>query len=503
MNVKIEELYKWMQEKGIKSKIQVRESFGLGLFTKAAKGETVLSVPRELVITRSNTLKFFESCPTTFSKLPFMLSENSQEAQRLVILMYLTHILYNKNPYSALLPQEINAPIGWDTESIEYKLLEATGLDLAIRSKKVVLENLYDGLDLQMGLDVFMLCDHLFVSRSMSLVETEEDKKNQEDWVGIIPILDFCNHSFAPNANWEIKKDSVDLILLEDVDGEIFISYGPKPNNELLFIHGFTIDDNAVKLVSPAPFVEHDDDDVTIYDKMEIIERKGWGTRVEIGKYDPQHQENILDNVPIEIQMLLSGMMDFNSLQLMSLCALRKDDGFQKRGDKFYFKDEEQSFATVPYIRETLIKFIVGWMDYFLQILGNELDDSIELTPVVKMVYQFRLDLAYMLEFNIAIFHDTFLNDNQEPENKEEIETLKNLLEGANVTLNNPLSGNHLEADNEIMRKLEKQLCALKAEKKSDSTIISDNEDQDIASKLSDKVESIVLDSEDAATLKE
>ncbi|KAJ3253878.1 hypothetical protein HK103_007678 [Boothiomyces macroporosus] len=418
MNEKIQKLYGWMKEQGIKSKITVKESYGLGLFANAKKGETVLSVPKNLIINRTNSLKFFEQSPLKFENFPFLLAPNSPEIQRFAILLYLTHLIYNPTPYSALLPREIKSPLGWDTQSVEFQLLASTGLDLAIKGKKAVLQEEYNVLEFRMGEEIYTLVEYLYLSRSMSLVENEEDKKKQEDWIGIIPVLDFCNHSFTPNANWEIKKDTVDLILLEDVDGEVFINYGPKPNNELLFIHGFILEDNECKLSSYAPLVEYPDDEVTIWEKGSIMTERGWGTRLQIGHYDPSHQDNLLPDVPVEIQVLLSGILDMRSLQILSLCALRKEDGLHKRGDKIYFKDKEENFKgrPVPYEKTKLIRFINGFFIHFLEELDQELEDSIEQTPNVKAVLYLRSQLVELLNFNVLILHEMFIKEDNSDE---------------------------------------------------------------------------------------
>ncbi|KAJ3270192.1 ribosomal RNA-processing protein 1 [Terramyces sp. JEL0728] len=425
MNAKIEKLYAWMEENGIKSKIQVKESYGLGLFTKASKGQVVLSVPKSLVIHRTNSLDHFEKSPIGFEHLPFMKAPNDAGTQRICILMYLTHLIYNPTPYSDLLPKEIKSPVGWDTESVEYKLLHRTGLDYAVQSKHIVIEHEYDLLDLKMGLEVYKLVDHLYCSRVMSMVETEQEKEKTADWVGIVPILDFCNHSFTPNANWEIKNDTIDLILLENVDGEIFINYGPKPNNELLFLH----DDNDIKLSTFPPLFEDEEENeketVSIFNKQRIILSHQWGGRIEIGRCDPELAQEIDENVPIDIRVLLNGILDVKSMQILNLCVLRKSDGFYTREGKYFYKEKETDLYIVPYTRSKVIPRLIEVLAYHLESLDDELEDGIELSPTAKIVLDFRQQLCEMLKINFVILHDILEEiEGSDVENKERLARL-------------------------------------------------------------------------------
>ncbi|CAM8901884.1 unnamed protein product [Rhodiola kirilowii] len=76
-------------------------------------------------------------------------------------------------------------------------------------------------------------------------------------WVeGLVPGIDFCNHSLRPGATWEVdRKGSVTgipvvMYLLSaeqnpiQIEKEITISYGDKGNEELLYLYGFVIDKN-------------------------------------------------------------------------------------------------------------------------------------------------------------------------------------------------------------------------------------------------------------------
>uniref|UniRef100_A0A7N0T2I1 SET domain-containing protein n=2 Tax=Kalanchoe fedtschenkoi TaxID=63787 RepID=A0A7N0T2I1_KALFE len=75
-------------------------------------------------------------------------------------------------------------------------------------------------------------------------------------WVeGLVPGIDFCNHSLRPGATWEVdRKGSITgipvamyLLSAEQTpvpNQELTISYGDKGNEELLYLYGFVMDNN-------------------------------------------------------------------------------------------------------------------------------------------------------------------------------------------------------------------------------------------------------------------
>ncbi|KAL5727745.1 hypothetical protein ACHQM5_000903 [Ranunculus cassubicifolius] len=76
-------------------------------------------------------------------------------------------------------------------------------------------------------------------------------------WVeGLIPGIDFCNHDFKAAATWEVDGSGLttgvpaSMYLLSvdqrpfQIDKEVYISYGSKGNEELLYLYGFVISNN-------------------------------------------------------------------------------------------------------------------------------------------------------------------------------------------------------------------------------------------------------------------
>ncbi|CAL5044938.1 unnamed protein product [Urochloa decumbens] len=77
--------------------------------------------------------------------------------------------------------------------------------------------------------------------------ENSKSSNTESIWVeGLIPGIDFCNHNVKALATWEVDSvgnatgvpASMYLML------EIYINYGNKGNEELLYLYGFVVDNN-------------------------------------------------------------------------------------------------------------------------------------------------------------------------------------------------------------------------------------------------------------------
>ncbi|CAK9145777.1 unnamed protein product [Ilex paraguariensis] len=82
-------------------------------------------------------------------------------------------------------------------------------------------------------------------------------QKGETVWVeGLVPGIDFCNHDLKAVATWEVDGTgsttgvSFSMYLLSaeqspfQIEKEIFISYGNKGNEELLYLYGFVMNNN-------------------------------------------------------------------------------------------------------------------------------------------------------------------------------------------------------------------------------------------------------------------
>ncbi|KAI8904100.1 hypothetical protein EDD86DRAFT_92142 [Gorgonomyces haynaldii] len=227
---------------------------GYGVFTQEPipSGASVLVVPQTDFISKENILKMPE--------INEWISGLEQLTDRQVIMMFYIYCKFSgeKNgvtdkykSYVEKLSDRVLTCLGWDPESIEYKLLRGTGLDSAVEAKDLKLFHEFQSLGLdKIDCDQFAWADFIYWSRCM---ETPAGTV-------IVPMIDFCNHSLTPNAHWELENGSMHLITNHDLEqGEqITISYGEKSDNELLFLHGFALAQNTfLELSVSPPFIEY------------------------------------------------------------------------------------------------------------------------------------------------------------------------------------------------------------------------------------------------------
>uniref|UniRef100_A0A8I6YAJ3 SET domain-containing protein n=1 Tax=Hordeum vulgare subsp. vulgare TaxID=112509 RepID=A0A8I6YAJ3_HORVV len=86
-----------------------------------------------------------------------------------------------------------------------------------------------------------------------------EYRNTESIWVeGLVPGIDFCNHNVKALATWEVDPEgnltgipaSMYLMLAQagkssvETGTEIYINYGNKGNEELLYLYGFVVDNN-------------------------------------------------------------------------------------------------------------------------------------------------------------------------------------------------------------------------------------------------------------------
>ncbi|XP_048545940.1 uncharacterized protein LOC125524956 [Triticum urartu] len=96
-------------------------------------------------------------------------------------------------------------------------------------------------------------------TKNCSGEEIPESCNTESIWVeGLVPGIDFCNHNVKALATWEVDSvgnltgipASMYLMLVQagkssvETGTEIYINYGNKGNEELLYLYGFVVDNN-------------------------------------------------------------------------------------------------------------------------------------------------------------------------------------------------------------------------------------------------------------------
>ncbi|KAF9565805.1 hypothetical protein EC968_004029 [Mortierella alpina] len=232
--------------------------------------------------------------------------------------------------YIAVLP-DVRTPVTLDPDTARGYLAGTLLLD-SVCAKRKKLESEYELLSGNMGvfehwpvhptLDNFVWADATFWSRVLSFgsqwgkempalqqdhndqaqaqiqdqdqTGQAEDALNVNDDLHMVPFLDFANHAAEPNIRWQVDADGLRVWGLESLadpslqneqnpgstDHEVFLSYGNKPNTELLFLYGFTLPDNPTQFLTLA--LPLDENDPFYMPKVHTLMRLGIPPRVTL-----------------------------------------------------------------------------------------------------------------------------------------------------------------------------------------------------------------------------
>lgn len=293
MTAAIVRFRQWAEAKGITATgvdIQETETCRLGLFaTNDCKEEgTILAhIPSDLVLTST---KVVSSSTTALRQLLRSVLRAEEDAlERLVqesdidSLCLRLYIALEKFSPSTMSPSSSSSS-SWGpymdllpdldyfrTHSILFMdkdddRLAGTSLEQSLRAKQARLMREHDQIKEywpELTLEQWMWAYAALWSRVVRVPHIEG--------LAIIPFFDFANHSQQPNMRWEPAPDDGGVYLVSikpDLcqSTEIFISYGDKSNQELLFLHGFTFEDNNIPfpilfpVVGFMSFEDHPDD---------------------------------------------------------------------------------------------------------------------------------------------------------------------------------------------------------------------------------------------------
>ncbi|KAI7855017.1 hypothetical protein BDC45DRAFT_507534 [Circinella umbellata] len=292
----IEDFTKWAANNGIKAPhvyIDKTDNAGYGLFgdkdLDINDTTPLVHIPRDLLITSIRALHDNQELQTAVKSIFKISSRNNnnddgdddkclKEAvlesrnERLLLRLFLALQKFSNKqtsesfwkPYIDILPsldevrqQHVLFLIGKD-EDDAYECnkvgLDGTNLSRSIYAKRSVLMReltmIKDTVE-WMTLDMWIWADIVFWSRVVSIGSSDDDGGNdsKNGDLALIPFFDFANHSLQPNIRWCPANDGgIDFVPNSSsaslAGNELLISYGDKSNQELLFLHGFTLKDN-------------------------------------------------------------------------------------------------------------------------------------------------------------------------------------------------------------------------------------------------------------------
>ncbi|ACI65232.1 ribulose-1,5-bisphosphate carboxylase/oxygenase small subunit N-methyltransferase I [Phaeodactylum tricornutum CCAP 1055/1] len=304
------------------------ESSGRGLLARRDinDGDELLRIPMALCMTKSAARKAVGK-----DVLPSEINE---------YLAMACHLIYERNvrgeespwkPYLDVLPDidEVNPTFTWPDEDLAF--LNGSPVIAATKSLQMKLRREYDAL---LGGEDGLLAKYpdrfpaeafnfkawewaftMLFSRAIRLRSLK-----QGETLALVPYADLINHSpfsqayidARQNGDWLFKSGDEEVILYADRGyrrmEQIYISYGPKSNAELLLLYGFAVERNPFNsvdvTVSIAPrtasFVKELDDDTIPVDplaeeKAAFLEQVGRDATVDFPCYADRYPVEMLE----------------------------------------------------------------------------------------------------------------------------------------------------------------------------------------------------------------
>lgn len=307
------------------------ESTGRGLLARrnVNEGDELLSIPMSLCLTvESSRKKFGESV------IPRGMNDYLAIALQLIYERYVEGEKSFYKPYLDVLPEvdEVNPTFAWDEDDLDF--LAGSPVVAATLSLRAKLQREYEALlsDPNEGLCVkypdkfpveafsYENWEWAFVmlfSRAIRLRNLKEGEA-----LALVPYADLINHSPFSGAyvdarevgDWLFKDGTEEVILYADRGyrkmEQIYISYGPKSNADLLLLYGFALERNPFNSVDVTVSIQakkqtsqantDDDDDDTYNDpladeKLEFLERVGRKDTVDFPCYADRYPTEMLE----------------------------------------------------------------------------------------------------------------------------------------------------------------------------------------------------------------
>lgn len=306
---KLELLKDWASVQGIEMLCGLRagsgaDGAGLYSLSPVTAGTTLVKVPARKVLTRAAVIDYAKSQPI----LRDLLERNTQgeklkEGETLDLIsdkdvltrFFCYKILSNRrgdaakedpwNVWVESLPplKEMNLPVSWDRQDVED--LVGTSIYEATLSKvnflkfryarffeskevrKIVSEYVSTGATPDTSLDTnteitfqdWLLIESWIASRSLEVVDLTTLEQDVKDLcLGLVPIVDMCNHMSPANAKYELDEATGDVTLVAtaniSTDTQIYINYGEsKGSGEMLFSYGFIPQGDGAARVATFP----------------------------------------------------------------------------------------------------------------------------------------------------------------------------------------------------------------------------------------------------------
>lgn len=101
--------------------------------------------------------------------------------------------------------------------------------------------------------------------------------------IGLVPLADMPNHNNVP-VSWRINETTrtFDLVTHRPYKKgeEVFISYGSLDNSHLLYVYGFALPGNEIKIPNPCKEGEEQAHNETLQDECVLAKMKQYRTSI-------------------------------------------------------------------------------------------------------------------------------------------------------------------------------------------------------------------------------
>lgn len=305
------------------------ESSGRGLLARRdiKEGDDLLRIPLKLCITLRTARKALGK-----DALPDGTNEYLAMACQLIHEKFVMGEKSFWHPYIAILPEvtEVNPTFTWNDDDLNF--LTGSPVIAATKSLQMKLRREYNDLlgDPINGLvakfpdrfpvDNFTYENWLWAFTMLFSRAIRLRSLQQGETLALVPYADLINHSPFSQAyidarqsgDWLFKSGEEEIILFADRSyrrmDQVYISYGPKSNAELLLLYGFAVERNPYNsvdvTVSLAPqkasFVkELNDDNIEVDpladEKVAFLEKVGRENTVDFPCYADRYPVEMLE----------------------------------------------------------------------------------------------------------------------------------------------------------------------------------------------------------------
>ncbi|KAI8636244.1 hypothetical protein BD408DRAFT_397737 [Parasitella parasitica] len=398
----MEEFLIWAKEQGIVSNASVKKTpyAGYGLFATKDTCSNPIRVPFNALLSSQKATQIgpFAETLRILYKLD-SLKEISHTYEKQVLCLFLIYCKFfgettEWKPYVEILPSieffQQNHPL------FNLHYLQGTSLEQSIRAK---LNNLRQELEIvnqansnwlsKIDIDMYTWADCVFWSRVVGIGGAADDGAPvATSNMALVPYFDLANHSVdSPNMRWQpTLEGDIDLVTSPDMvkeGDELLLSYGSKPNQELLFLHGFCAENNpndSYFTLPVFPFLNPEVDPLNV-PKIRWLKHVGGKPNLTLSK-----SSNNTDLMDIG--------WTYNSIIIMYLVVMDEDDGIQ-------FNLEEEENVELR-IKDKKIATLEA-----LEQMANEM----HLLPVIQlrviMLLMDALQCHYSMNTGHAIFDET------------------------------------------------------------------------------------------------